>query len=335
MLFKRHIKKVASIFKHLLYLQKIKRHRKKYKNIIFNSPKILILMSGGIGNAIEATPLVQAIRIFWPQAYIAIYPPPGDLFEDWCVVDRIIKNTNELREKDYDHVFVCSGRLPKDFCNKARNIHFVRCILWKWFLKPEREYYLDMLRRLGYKGFTPPLYVSISKPKISISPASLRISIVPGGKVERKWMNKRWPYYSSLVEKLLENYPNSQVCIVGSRGDYLSKPLPVDSRIIDLRGKLSLRETAWVFKNSNLVIGNDCGPLHIADAVQTISLVIFGPTCELKNSPAHKAVPLYLNFSCRPCQYNLLIESCKYPRCIQEISVEFVMEKVNLLKDLI
>ena len=54
-------------------------------------PRILIAMNAGVGNAVEATPLVQATRALWPGAELTLYEPPGDLFDDWCVVDNYIR----------------------------------------------------------------------------------------------------------------------------------------------------------------------------------------------------------------------------------------------------
>ena len=325
----------VSFLKHLLYLRRLRRYRKWTARPLFKF-KVLVVMSEGVGNAVEATPLVQAIRALWPRAHITIYPPAGDLFDGWCVVDDIVTSPEGIKGEKYSHTFMCSGRIPEstDTTDLGR-IHSVRCLLWKWFLKPEREYNLDMLRRLGYKGLVPPLYVSIREPEMAIPPGTLRASLVPGGKPVHAWRHKRWPHYSQLVESLLSKYPQMQICIVGGKNDEFPGVLPKHSRLIDLRGRLSLRETAWVLKHSKIAIGNDCGPMHIADAVQTPSIVIFGPTCELKNGYTYRAVPLWRDVPCRPCQYSDLIETCQTAHCMADLTPDIVLDRVNaLLKSL-
>jgi heptosyltransferase-2 len=188
-----------------------------------------------------------------------------------------------------------------------------------------------MLKKFGYRGLTPPLYVSMKTPEIKLAPADLRICLVPGGKSEAQWRHKRWPYYRELANELLKGYPEAQVCIIGTREDSIAGQLPDDQRIVDLRGNLTLCEVAWVLKNSDLAIGNDCGPMHIADAVQTHSVVIFGPTCELKNAYPNKAVVVSADVPCRPCQYGSLIETCQEPECMTKLTPEIIMENVKKL----
>ena len=117
---------------------------------------------------------------------------------------------------------------------------------------------------------------------------------------------------------------------MGTRDDHFPGELPSIPQVIDLRGRLTLAETAWVLKSANLAIGNDCGPMHIADVVQTPSIVIFGPTCDLKNSPRYKTVPITVDLYCRPCEYLGPI-SCPDPKCMTKLNPDLVMEKIETL----
>ena len=145
------------------------------------------------------------------------------------------------------------------------------------------------------------------------------------------WRHKRWPYYAKLTRILLTHYPQAQICIIGTQDDDITPDLPCDPRVVDLRSCLTLRETAWLLKHANVAIGNDCGPMHIAYAVQTPSITMFGPTCELKNAPQNKGICLSMPLPCRPCQYGSLIETCLEPRCITRITPDMVMEKLEIL----
>lgn len=323
------VKRAAAWGKRLVYWRRLSAQRRRARRRS-GDRKILVIMNAGIGNAVEATPLVQAIRAFWPRAHITICPPPGDLFDGWCAVNAARTPDEALANGAYDHTFVTwlsevpKGRGPWTL----GRMHRTECLLLRWFLKPEREYNLDMLRGLGYRGPTPPLYVSVRRPGIDIPHDGLRISLVPGAKPERWWRHKRWPYFVELAAALLSRYPRVQLCVLGGEGDDLSGELPAHPRLIDLRGSLSLRETAWVLRNSTLAIGNDCGPMHIADAVLCPSLVIFGPTCELKNGPRHRGVVLAAEVPCRPCQYSDRMETCEDARCMTDLRPELVLQKV-------
>lgn len=319
--------------KHFVYSRKLKHYRRSDHFSDF-SPKVLVVMnSGGIGNSIEGTPVVQAIRTLWPSCTITLVTLPGELFRDWCVPDRIIDTPQDLKGKSFDHAFFTYCLFNdisywKQLCDIGR-IHEPRVRFRKYFLKPEREYILDMLRRLGYKGAAPPLYVSVKKPNFETGGSDLRICLVPGAKNEPEWRHKRWPYYGDLAEAILAKYPDSQICVIGMKDDPFPKEALADSRVIDLRGRLSLSESAWVLKTAHLAVGNDCGPMHIAYAVQTPSIVIFGPTCQIKNASAGKALALSTDIPCRPCQYTDLFRTCPDPCCMKELTTQLVMDKAE------
>ena len=292
-------------------------------------PEVLVVLtSGGIGNSIEGTPLVQALRALWPQAVITVVAPLGDLFETWCVPDRIVQSGELIRGHSFDHTFFPYPFLNaiepwKKICALGR-IHHPKVWRRKYFLKSDRQYSLDMLKRIGYKGIVPPLYVSIKEPRFEIGNSQWRICLVPGAQNSPKWRHKRWPFFAELAAMLSDAYPEAQLCIIGTHED----PFENGGQVTDLRGRLSLAETAWVLKHSRLAIGNDCGPMHIAYAVGTPSIVIFGPTCDIKNPPSGKAVGLKAGLRCQPCQYSDLIETCPDARCMRELSPCSVMKTV-------
>ena len=306
MKYQRLQRKIKLYIKGIAYQRRLRQY-KKTKGLVSKNPRVLIVMNeGGVGNAVVATPFVQAVRMLWPAAEITILIPSGDIFKGWVIPDVITSSVEDIKGKVFDHTFfpywIWHGLPGWSNCCDLGQVHYPKVWLEKILLKPEGIYYLDMLKKFGYRGPAPPLYVSMKPPEIEPAPVDLRICLVPGGKSEAQWRHKRWPYYRELANELLNNYPEAQVCIIGTREDPIEGQLPEDKRIVDLRGNLTLCEVAWVLKNSDLTIGNDCGPMHIADAVQSRSLVIFGPTCELKNAYSNKAVAVSVDVPCRPCQ---------------------------------
>ena len=270
-----------------------------------DSPRILVCMQEGIGNAVEATPMVAAFRSAMPRAHITILTPPGDLFEGWCVVDREVHAGSELAGARFDHTFIAwSASLPAHTpasCDFGR-VHYPRCLLYEWLLAPEREYNMRLARAMGYRGDAPPPFVAMQHvPDRPHHPR--RIAVCPGGRADRGHGGKRWMHWAALIEILLERESEVEVCIVGGPDDPLGGQLPESSRVCDMRGALSLAQSAWMLRHSALAVGNDCGPMHIADAVQTPCLTLFGPTCELKNGPRHKGRTLVAGADAAPLQY--------------------------------
>ena len=313
---------------------RVLKHTARSRRFTGFGPKVLVVMNcGGIGNSIEGTPVVEGIRSLWPKAVITIVVPSGDLYDGWCVPDHITDSAEGIRGKSFDHSFFPYGFLSqilpwKEICDLGE-IHHPRIWLSRYFLKSERRYNADILKRLGCKGPVPPLYVSVKKPDIEIGGSELRICIVPGAKTEPKWKHKRWPYYGELAQLMLAKYLDVRILIVGTEDDPFDEGSLGEARIVDLRGRLSLAESAWVLRSADLVVGNDCGPLHIAYAVGTPSITVFGPTCEIKNAPAGKGIALSSDLPCRPCQYTDLIETCPEACCMKELGPEIVMNKAE------
>ncbi len=72
-----------------------------------SAPVVLVVLStSGIGNAVEATPFIQALRMICPKADITILAPPSDLFDNWIIPDRIVTSPRQIKGSSYDHTFI-------------------------------------------------------------------------------------------------------------------------------------------------------------------------------------------------------------------------------------
>jgi len=320
-----------------VYMYQLRKFHQNQRNQASCGLRVLVASSeGGIGNAVEATGLVHAIRILWPKCHLTFVTPYAELFENWCVVDRIIATPETIRDEVFEHTFFAyfyeKPGLWKERCSLGK-MHYPKVWLMKWFLKSEREYYVDMARRCGYEGPCPANYVTIKKPLTIPPDVGLRGCIAACGRNDALWRHKRWPYYSELVELLSKKYTNMQICVVGTQDDEMPRVPRVFTNKVDLRGAYTLSETAWIMQNSDIVVGNDCGPMHIASAVNTPSVVIFGPTCIIKNAYYGKTETIYPeNLQCWPCQYDIEhLDGCRTDECIKSICPEKVMQKVEIM----
>jgi heptosyltransferase-2 len=119
------------------------------------------------------------------------------------------------------------------------------------------------------------------------------------------WATKRWPYYAELGAELAAESP---VVVVGGPGDRELAAAIVAAcppgRALDATGRLSLLASAELIARARLLVTNDSAPLHLASAVGTPTLAIFGPTV-----PAFGFGPLapgsvtagVVDLACRPC----------------------------------
>lgn len=103
--------------------------------------------------------------------------------------------------------------------------------------------------------------------------------------------------------------------------------------VLDLGGKISLKELGALVKLSRGVICVDSVPLHIASALQTPIVAIFGPTSEKNWGPwMHPQAKIVAQpFSCRPC----FLDGCggsKRSECLYTLSTRDVMEALQSLE---
>lgn len=101
------------------------------------------------------------------------------------------------------------------------------------------------------------------------------ILIAPGS----KWFTKRWPeeYFKTLIQNLVKR--NDLLIVITGGKEEKEIELNLDSKVLDLRGEISLLELAELTKRAILVVSNDSAPIHITSAFPNTRIVgIFGPT---------------------------------------------------------
>jgi heptosyltransferase-2 len=161
-------------------------------------------------------------------------------------------------------------------------------------------------------------------------------SIAPGA----RWATKRWlpERFARVADILAERYRLVPILI----GDHQDQPLSLsivrgmNSPAIDMSGKLGLLETGSVIERSRLLVCNDSGLMHMAAALSTPIVAVFGPTTrELGFYPYHATSEVVSSdIPCRPCHH---IGSDKCPlghhMCMQEVTVEEVVEAASRLME--
>ncbi len=129
------------------------------------------------------------------------------------------------------------------------------------------------------------------------------IALQPGA----RWTNKRWPAesYAELVRLLAPVNPGFHFAILGGEedrclGEVIARADP--ARYLDLSGRLSLPELVEWIRLSELIVSNDTGPMHIAAALGTPVVALFGPTEPRRTGPYGQLEHvLQLKLPCVPC----------------------------------
>ena len=118
---------------------------------------------------------------------------------------------------------------------------------------------------------------------------------------------KQWPteHWVALATRLLENGMN--IVFVGDRHDSeivgAIKPLlPSGSGVVDASGRTTLRQLASVLQACDLLVTGDTGPMHLAVAVGTPAVALFGSTNPRRTGPyGARNVVLDVHLDCSPC----------------------------------
>lgn len=138
------------------------------------------------------------------------------------------------------------------------------------------------------------------------------------------WEIKSYPYYKEVVRILSEEYGFNNVASIGSSEEYIPGT-------IDMTG-LPLLKSFGVIKNSKVLLSNDSGSYHAANAVGTQNVVIFTATSIKKNFDKrfHRySTLIYRDLKCRPCQSKRRwTKDCKDWQC-RHIDPNHIADKVR------
>jgi lipopolysaccharide heptosyltransferase II len=155
------------------------------------------------------------------------------------------------------------------------------------------------------REFLQELNVGSSRPMVGLHPGAT-------------WPNKRWPekYFAGLARQLCDR--NVHVLITQGPGEenvvmdvvrQISPPQLVEapSQAITVLPVLSLRQLASVQQQMQVFVSNDCGVMHLAVAVGTPTIGLFGPSQPQIWFPYERRdghLALWQSIGCRPCHKN-------------------------------
>jgi heptosyltransferase-2 len=169
---------------------------------------------------------------------------------------------------------------------------------------------------LGRSGLADP-----KRPVVAMAPGAVGPS-------------KRWPpeYYRMLAQRLASE--GRTVWVVGGPDEKetaLAIAAAAPAHVQDLTGP-DLRNAIFALAAADLAVSNDSGLLHVAAAIGTPTIGIFGPTSPWHWAPLNPLAGVVENRSglpCRPCHK----PQCRlgHHRCMREISADRVLEETSRL----
>lgn len=322
--------------------------------------KVAVFFSSGIGNALLFTPLLKELKVRQYQVDGIFTSPTEDLFKGSGL---ILKN-KKLRSwfdllyflfsfKRYHTIYI-------DFFSATRKHIYVSwwisknlvvhkkkelCISGfiakkiRWVDTPLHENMASLnLRLLENKRWTS-FDFSLPKPKIPKLIPFTTYWVLQLGSGNNKTPYKTWPakYWAELMRRLLDTHSNLHFVLLGDLYEtHLVNEIRTSARIYNLIGKTTLKEAAGIIAGAKLLLGHDSGLMHIAVAVDTPTLTVWGGSDQHLYGYAEidstKHTVISSKKSCWPCNSWLNPNTtrvkdplnCPDQACIREISVDQV-----------
>ncbi len=145
---------------------------------------------------------------------------------------------------------------------------------------------------------------------------------------------RRWPveYFASVGDRFARLY-NAQVILTGGPDEKSTVQKVMElmkTRPLSVAGETSLGGLTALISELDLFISNDTGPAHVANAIDTPSVTIFGPADYLRWAPLDQVRhPIVRRpVKCSPCDY----WECPIDhRCLRWVTPEMVVETAERL----
>ena len=159
------------------------------------------------------------------------------------------------------------------------------------------------------------------------------IALAPGS----VWATKRWPYYAELARLLPAA---ARIAVIGAKDD---APLASEivaaaaDRVLDATGQLSLLGSAELIRRCAVLVTNDSSPQHLASAMGTPTLTVFGPTVPEFGfgplAPKSRTAGV-VGLECRPCDRHGP-QQCPlgHWRCMRDLTAVAVADLVAQLDE--
>jgi heptosyltransferase-2 len=334
------------------------------------SGNILIRGVNWIGDAVMTMPALRAIRKAMPEDAVSLLVKPrvAPLFEQDPSIDEIVlyderyrglpgrlRLARELRNKRFSLSILLQNAfdaaLIAFLAGIPRRVGYSRDMRGLMLTDPvpcgnedldmhHVEYYLELLRRAGIEAETsePWIYLSLeerqrAREKLSGLKRPL-IGIHPGASYgsAKQWLPER---FAEVAERVTAELDGSVVIYGGASEKGLSDEIigrfrGRHERVLSMAGKTGLRELASLFSESDLLVTNDSGPMHICYAVRTPLVAIFGSTDpNLTGPPEDGSIVIRKDLECAPC----FLRRCPKKRieCMESITSEEVFGSIRKL----
>jgi lipopolysaccharide heptosyltransferase II len=315
-----------------------------------------------LGDVLLTLPMVQLLRERFPRARIDYLARGGaaDILVGEPIFDRVfdmsdgslqsaLRVIRELRARKYSLAIdlysnprsaiatrLSGARMRVGGSRRGRRRLYTHPVWVPGDVRAATQFHIAHLEPLGITGQPSKPSLTISKDEnhealsalteLGVDAGKPVIGIHPGG----KWVVKRWPadQFASLAERVIDAY-GMQILVMHGPGeetyrDELRRRL--GSRALYLP-TLPIRRTAGIIHALDAMVVSDGGIMHVAVAVGTPTVGIFGSAEPDVWFPYEEYGPYFaawVPITCRPCH----VHECSHISCLRKLSPAMVEERL-------
>ena len=331
--------------------------------------KILLVRLRSIGDTVLSTPSAFALKRFLPRVQVDILVEDwvAPLLSNHPHIDKVIvlegrgliaraRAAREVRFANYDVVYNLHGGTTATFLTRATgaphrvgfrtyqyaqlHTHTAPSPLLLWGQQQTHS----VEQQLALLGWTGVPVTDRPRTQLGVDPeaaAAINQRLADAGLVDRKialihpaaaFATKQWsPENFARVAEFLAEQGFAPVAIVAPHESAVLEKLLAELSIQILSfDDLPLDEVTALAAKSQLFVGNDSGIAHIAAAVGTPSVVIFGSSNIAHWRPWNRAAAevVFEEMPCQPC-HGYFCGKFEQPECILRVPVERVVAAID------
>ncbi len=313
---------------------------------IKNPKNVVIIKMSGMGDSVLTLPLIKNLDLAGLEVNVFAWNTRAATIYEHCPLVKKVLRTKDLTTSlhAYDVAIDCElfsnfsaliacwlGKQTIGFAGKQRANCYTTKIRFE-----ENQHYAKNVLSLGkafidgeVMAYAPLNFVDHIGKKMK-NYAVFHIS------TEHSAPQRRWKHFRELAELCHKRY-GLDIVLTGKGKDrkVIEEQFPHPPHyIIDLCDKLTFDDLLSVLKHARFVVSNDTGPMHLAAALGTPTIGLFGPNTPKRfGALGKRVINIYKaeKLNCSPC-INVRegqFPTCTNPLCMEKIKVEDVVKAID------
>jgi heptosyltransferase II len=320
--------------------------------------KILVRLPNWLGDMVMSVGFIHQLPHFFPGAEISViakkgihemlsfFPVTSHQFvfskEEFRGIKGLVRFGKQIKQKENFDLFFClpdsfSSAIMSTATGAAKRIGYKnelrQVLLTDAYTKPEGvhrvEEYIQLIELFTNK--------TGQHPDVSLHHRFFKKDYVVVN-INSEASSRRLTTTKAVeLLNLLRNSIEKNIFLIGAAKekqfvDAVLQQLSNSSGIENLAGKTSLLQLAEVLASAKLMVSTDSGPAHLANALGTHTIVLFGAGKESNTAPYNKELRNIIRLgelSCEPCEKNVCVRY-GIPQCLERLDTNRIIEAAKL-----